>query len=101
MLKLTKFKVKTTDRTILGGPTGWTRLLIKTKMMVLSMLVVMHGVALMAWTNWRQKGKMVARKRAVMKIWGETEQACETKTKIKGKSLVKKEEFKLQERDQL
>jgi len=48
--------------------TGWTRLLIKTKMMVLSMPVVMHGVALMEWTNWRQKGKMVARKRAVMKI---------------------------------
>ena len=41
-------------------------------MMVLSIPLVMQGVAVMALANWRQKGKMVVRKRAVMKIWGKT-----------------------------
>ena len=41
-------------------------------MMVLSIPLVMQGVAVMAFANWRQKGKMVVRKRAVMKICGET-----------------------------
>ena len=52
------------------------RLLTKTKMMFLSMPVVMHGVVLMALTNWRQKGKMVVRKRAVMNICEENVKNC-------------------------
>ena len=46
-------------------------------MMVLSIPLVMQGVAVMALANWRQKGKMVVRNRAVMKIWGENQhQRC-------------------------
>ena len=48
--------------------TGCTRLLTRTKRMVLSMSEVMQGVAEIAFTNWRQKGKMVVRKSAEMKI---------------------------------
>ena len=51
--------------------TGCTRLLTRTKRMVLSMSEVMQGVAEIAFTNWRQNGKMVVRKSAEMKIWTE------------------------------
>ena len=48
--------------------TGCTRLLTRTNRMVLSMSEVMQGVAEIAFTNWRQNGKMVVRKSAEMKI---------------------------------
>ena len=48
--------------------TGCTRLLTRTKSMVLSMSEVMQGVAEIALTNWRQNGKMVVRNSAEIKI---------------------------------
>ena len=48
--------------------TGCTRLLTRTKRMVLSMSEVMQGVVEIALTNWRQNGKMVVRNSAEIKI---------------------------------